>query len=134
MRKLTKIIGVALIATELMVSVTGCADPNSGLAELQAKNEQLKKDKEALDAWITKLFGDKESSFGEINNNEIIGYVNNYHLKDVEIFKVLIEKDGNGMLDEKAQKNFFLNIILLKKLLKMMKLQRENILKNFKNL
>ena len=56
------------------------------------------------------LFGDKESSFGEINNNEIIGYVNNYHLKDVEIFKVLIEKDGNGMIDENDEDNEYKNI------------------------
>ncbi len=48
MRKLTKIIGVALIATGLMVLVTGCADPNSGLAELQAENERLEKENKEL--------------------------------------------------------------------------------------
>ena len=56
------------------------------------------------------MFGDKESSFGEINSNEIIGYVNNYHLKDVEIFKVLIEKDGNEVIDEDDEDKSYKNI------------------------
>ena len=46
MTKLAKILGVALIATGLMVSVTGCADPNSGLDELRTENEQLKNELE----------------------------------------------------------------------------------------
>ena len=61
MRKLTKIIGVALIATGLMVSVTGCADPNSGLAELQAENEQLKKDKAKLQKQLDDLSSSLDS-------------------------------------------------------------------------
>ena len=40
-------------------------------------------------------FGDKESEFGDIKYSEIIGYIDTYHLKDVEIFQVMIDKDGN---------------------------------------
>ena len=34
------------------------------------------------------MIGDKESSFGKINMNEIVGNKKDYGLKDVEIFKV----------------------------------------------
>ena len=46
-------------------------------------------------------FGDKESYFGELKYNDIVGYVDTYHLKDVEIFQVLLEKDGNNSDNEK---------------------------------
>ena len=40
-------------------------------------------------------FGDKESQFGDIKYSEIVGYMDTYHLKDVEIFQVIIDKEGN---------------------------------------
>ena len=45
-------------------------------------------------------FGDKESYFGEVKYSDIVGYVDTYHLKDVEIFQVIIEKDGNNSDNE----------------------------------
>ena len=49
------------------------------------------------------LFGDKESTFGDIKPNEIIGSLNTYHLIDVEIFQVMIDIDKNEINDN--QKN-----------------------------
>ena len=49
-------------------------------------------------------FGDKESSFGEIKTAEIIGITENYHLKDVEIFQVMLEQDGNDINQDKEEK------------------------------
>lgn len=37
--------------------------------------------------------GDKKSNFGEINTNEIVGTKKDYYLKDVEIFKVTVERE-----------------------------------------
>ena len=50
-------------------------------------------------------FGDKESYFGEVKYSDIVGYVDTYHLKDVEIFQVIIEKDGNNSDNENENKN-----------------------------
>ena len=57
-------------------------------------------------------FGDKESSFGDIKTTEIIGLVNNYQLKDVEIFKVEIDNEnGVGLKDNDDDDNSRINII-----------------------
>ncbi len=37
------------------------------------------------------MIGDKESTFGIINTNEIVGNKKDYRLKDVEIFKVSVD-------------------------------------------
>ena len=39
------------------------------------------------------MLGDKENSFGKININEIVGKKNEYTLRDVEIFKVIVYSD-----------------------------------------
>jgi hypothetical protein len=39
------------------------------------------------------MIGDKKSNFGEINTDEIVGTKKDYYLKDVEIFKVTVEKE-----------------------------------------
>ena len=41
-------------------------------------------------------FGDKESDFHGASYSDIVGNSYNYHLKDVEIFQVLFEDDGDG--------------------------------------
>ena len=41
------------------------------------------------------MIGDKESSFGKIDTNEIVGIIKDYHLKEVEIFKVVIYTDDD---------------------------------------
>ena len=45
-------------------------------------------------------FGDKESSYENATYTDIVGNSYNYHLKDVEVFKVEIEDDGNGGGDD----------------------------------
>ena len=44
--------------------------------------------------------GDKECDFGKIDTNEIVGYNKDYHLKDVEIFKVVFYSDNDDYEDE----------------------------------
>jgi hypothetical protein len=39
------------------------------------------------------MIGDKKSNFGEINTDEIVGTKKDYYLKDVEIFKVTVERE-----------------------------------------
>ena len=55
------------------------------------------------------MIGDKESTFGKIDTNEIIGIKKDYRLKDVEIFKVSVESgdnfDDDDNDDEKAHLN-----------------------------
>ena len=46
------------------------------------------------------IIGDKESSFGNINTNEIVGINKEYFLQDVEIFKVIIYPEGDDDEDE----------------------------------
>ena len=41
-------------------------------------------------------FGDKESSYQNARYSDIVGNSDIYHLKDVEIFQVMIEDDGTG--------------------------------------
>ena len=45
------------------------------------------------------MIGDKKSNFGEIDTDEIVGTKKDYYLKDVEIFKVTVERE------EKDDKN-----------------------------
>jgi hypothetical protein len=42
-------------------------------------------------------FGDKESSYQNATYSDIVGNSYNYHLKDVEIFQVMLEDDGTGI-------------------------------------
>ena len=46
------------------------------------------------------MLGDKESSFGNINANDIAGYKKDYILKEVEIFKVVVYTGGVGDDDD----------------------------------
>ena len=39
------------------------------------------------------MIGDKKSNFGEIDTDEIVGTKKDYYLKDVEIFKVTVERE-----------------------------------------
>ena len=41
------------------------------------------------------MIGDKLSSFGNINTNEIVGIKKYYYLKEVEIFKVIVYENDN---------------------------------------
>jgi hypothetical protein len=47
------------------------------------------------------MIGDKKSNFGEIDTDEIVGTKKDYYLKDVEIFKVTVEKEEH---DDKKDK------------------------------
>jgi hypothetical protein len=50
-------------------------------------------------------FGDKESSYQNATYSDIVGNSYNYHLKDVEIFQVMLEDDGTGInINNNAQK------------------------------
>ena len=48
------------------------------------------------------MIGDKRSNFGDINTDEFIGKKKEYYLKDVEIFKVTVEREEH---DDKKDKN-----------------------------
>ena len=50
------------------------------------------------------MIGDKESSFGNINTNEIVGSKKEYILKDVEIFKVVIYSGNENEEEEEDNK------------------------------
>ena len=50
------------------------------------------------------MIGDKESTFGKIDTNEIIGIKKDYRLKDVEIFKVSVESGDNFDDDDDDEK------------------------------
>ena len=52
-------------------------------------------------------FGDKESDFQGASYSDIVGNSYNYHLKDVEIFQVMFEDDGEGeeINNKKEKKN-----------------------------
>lgn len=47
------------------------------------------------------MIGDKRSNFGDINTDEIVGKKKEYYLKDVEIFKVTVEREKH---DDKKDK------------------------------
>ena len=49
--------------------------------------------------------GDKESDFGKIDTSEIVGHIKDYHLKDVEIFKVVFYSDNDDE-DENENNNY----------------------------
>ena len=58
------------------------------------------------------MIGDKKSNFGEIDTDEIVGTKKDYYLKDVEIFKVTVEreehdnkKDGHKEKEVKSKGN-----------------------------
>ena len=66
------------------------------------------------------MLGDKENSFGKININEIVGKKNEYTLRDVEIFKVIVytddedkDNDDSSYISEKEikTKNFSKNSV-----------------------
>ena len=50
------------------------------------------------------MIGDKESSFGKIDTSEIVGNKKDYRLKDVEIFKVLVEPGEDFDYDDESEK------------------------------
>lgn len=49
------------------------------------------------------MIGDKKSNFGEIDTDEIVGTKKDYYLKDVEIFKVTVEREDHD--DKKEVKS-----------------------------
>ena len=51
------------------------------------------------------MIGDTESSFGNINTNEIVGINKEYFLQDVEIFKVVIYPEGD---DDEGENNKYI--------------------------
>ena len=52
------------------------------------------------------MIGDKKSNFGEIDTDEIVGTKKDYYLKDVEIFKVTVEREEHdGKKEVKSKGN-----------------------------
>ena len=49
-------------------------------------------------------FGDKESSYQNVTYSDIVGNSYGYHLKDVEIFQVMLEDDGTGNINNNKKK------------------------------
>ena len=50
-------------------------------------------------------FGDKESSYGNVKYTDIVGSIDIYHLKDVEIFEVIIDKDEEENNNDNKKKD-----------------------------
>lgn len=50
------------------------------------------------------MIGDKKSNFGEIDTDEIVGTKKDYYLKDVEIFKVTVEREEHDNKKEVKMK------------------------------
>lgn len=72
-------------------------------------------------------FGDKESTFGEIKPNDIVGFNDTYHLKDVEIFQVMLEKDDNDINDKDDDIDNSKNVAInTKKVDKIEKIENDN--------
>jgi hypothetical protein len=70
------------------------------------------------------MIGDKKSNFGEIDTDEIVGTKKDYYLKDVEIFKVTVEREEH---DDKKEVKMKGNVRHSKRPASSMKMRKKRI-------